>query len=108
MMAMQGCPGIVPETVAPIFAESFLSLEIKALSALENYPAPAPEAGALPGCATLRHSKKPYHIRFSLVNGFSRDLNKPEQSKHTGDSVPELYRSGLSAFARRSRAGCRA
>jgi hypothetical protein len=36
-----------------------------------------------------------YHIRILLVNAHSPADNKREQSEHTGENVPTLYRVSL-------------
>jgi hypothetical protein len=81
---------------------SDFAFKISALSETLPGRPHSPEAGALPGCATLRHQKSPYHIRFSPVNAQSLDRNKREQNEHTGQTVPTLYRVVQPAFVRRS------
>jgi hypothetical protein len=96
MSALRACPEYIPNAVLAS-GKNPCSIRTFAVSA------PAPEAGALPGCATLRHKKSPYHIRFFRVKRHVGFHNKSEQNEHIAFAVPNMSRTFKPAFAQRSR-----
>ena len=86
MTCLQSYPGIVPERFFEMIKSHYRIRDFRAA-------APAPEAGALPGCATLRWLERRYHIGILDAQALFRAANKSEQNEHEGKSVPDKFRS---------------
>ena len=91
MTSLQSCPGIVPERFFEMLKSLYLIRHFRTA-------APAPEAGALPGCATLRWLETRYHIGILDAQALFR-ANKSEQNEHEAESVL-MMRNHSDAFIR--------